>query len=122
MEPTSHCYFSHRLKLQFWDWVAPSLREHFNVYAVELRGHGNREWARGATYGPAESLLDLAALLDVIRESPVTRIGHSLGGLLSVPWRASARAASDSGRYVNLPQRNTSGDRSKASSSHKTLV
>ena len=52
------------------------------MYAVDLRGHGNSEWARGAAYGLAEYLLDVAALLDVIHESPVTLIGHSLGALL----------------------------------------
>ena len=58
MEPISHFFYSHRLKLQFWDfghegkptlilvhggldharnwdWVARSLREHFHVYALE---------------------------------------------------------------------------------------
>jgi len=64
LEPVSRYFYSDRLKLQFWDWgqeslpplllvhggldharnwdwVAPSLREHFHVYALDLRGHGN---------------------------------------------------------------------------------
>ena len=89
MEPISHYYYSHRLKLQFWDWgterkqylilvhggldharnwdwVARSLREHFHVDALDLRGHGNSAWAPGALYSVAEHVLDLSALLDVI--------------------------------------------------------
>lgn len=103
MEPISHFYYSHRLKLQFWDWgtegkptmvlvhggldharnwdwVARSLREHFHVYALDLRGHGNSQQAPGALYSLAEHVLDLSALLDIIDDFPVYLIGHSLGG------------------------------------------
>ncbi len=107
MEPISHFYYSHRLKLQFWDWgqdgkpalvlvhggldharnwdwVARSLREHFHVYALDLRGHGNSAWAPGALYSIAEHILDLSALVDVIDEPQVHIVGHSLGGVITL--------------------------------------
>jgi pimeloyl-ACP methyl ester carboxylesterase len=107
LEPISHFYYSHRLKLQFWDWgqdgkpalvlvhggldharnwdwVARSLREHFHVYALDLRGHGNSAWAPGALYSIAEHVLDLSALVDVIGEPQVHIIGHSLGGVITL--------------------------------------
>ncbi len=107
MEPISHFYYSHRLKLQFWDWgqdgkpalvlvhggldharnwdwVARSLRERFHVYALDLRGHGNSAWAPGALYSIAEHILDLSALVDVIGEPQVYIIGHSLGGVITL--------------------------------------
>jgi pimeloyl-ACP methyl ester carboxylesterase len=114
LEPVSHFYHSDRLKLQFWDWgqngrpplllvhggldharswdwVARSLREHFHVYAVDLRGHGNSAWAPGATYSIAEHLLDIAILVDLLtNEAPDGRaiylIGHSLGGILTLVY------------------------------------
>jgi pimeloyl-ACP methyl ester carboxylesterase len=107
LEPVSHYYYSHRLKLQFWDWgqngkpslllvhggldharnwdwVARALREHFHVYAMDLRGHGNSAWAPGALYSIAEHVLDLSALADVIADFPIYLIGHSLGGILTL--------------------------------------
>ena len=103
MEPISHFFYSDRLKLQFWDygqdakpalvlvhggldharnwdWVARAFREHYHVYALDLRGHGNSAWAPGATYSVAEHVLDLSALLDVIDDFPIRLIGHSMGG------------------------------------------
>ncbi|HEY2460651.1 MAG TPA: alpha/beta hydrolase [Candidatus Acidoferrum sp.] len=103
VEPISHFFYSDRLKLQLWDygqdgkpslvlvhggldharswdWVAHTLREHYHVYALDLRGHGNSAWAPGAMYNVAEHALDLSALLDVINDFPIRLIGHSLGG------------------------------------------
>jgi pimeloyl-ACP methyl ester carboxylesterase len=105
MEPISHFFYSDRLKLQFWDygddgkpplvlvhggldharnwdWVARSLREHYHIYALDLRGHGNSAWAPGAMYSVAEHVLDLSALLDIIDDFPIRLIGHSLGGAI----------------------------------------
>ena len=111
MEPISHFFYSHRLKLQFWDWgkegkwanigkptvilvhggldharnwdwVANALRDDYHVYAIDLRGHGNSQHAPGATYGVAEHVLDLSALADVINDYPIYLIGHSLGGIV----------------------------------------
>jgi len=109
MEPVSHFFYSDRLKLQFWDygqegkpalvlvhggldharswdWVAQSLCEHYHVYALDLRGHGNSAWAPGAMYTVAEHVLDLSALLDIIHEFPIRLVGHSLGGVIVLQY------------------------------------
>jgi pimeloyl-ACP methyl ester carboxylesterase len=107
LEPISHFFYSDRLKLQFWDWgtngkpalilvhggldharnwdaTARALRNDYHVYALDLRGHGNSAWAPGALYSLAEHLLDLSALADIINAFPLTIIGHSLGGVLTL--------------------------------------
>ena len=105
MEPVSHYYYSHRLKLSFWDWgqdnkptmilvhggldharnwdwVARDLRKDYHVYALDLRGHGNSSWAPGASYSIGEHVLDLSALADIINDFPIYLVGHSLGGFI----------------------------------------
>src|SRR5271169_3608140 len=109
LEPVFHYYYSDRLELQFWDWgqdglpplllvhggldharnwdwVARSLREHFHVYALDLRGHGNSAWAPGAIYSMAEHVLDLSVLIDIIGREPIRIVGHSLGGMIALHY------------------------------------
>ncbi len=101
--PTSHSFFSQRLRLHYvdygsagkpllvlvhggrdhcrnWDLVARELSEHYHVVAPDLRGHGDSAWAVGAQYGMPDYVLDLAQLLEHVGEKPVTLLGHSLGG------------------------------------------
>lgn len=109
MEPISHFFYSHRLKLQFWDWgqegkpslvlvhggldharnwdwVARELRNDYHVFALDLRGHGNSAQAPGALYTIAEHVLDLSALIDIIDNFPIYIIGHSLGGIIALHY------------------------------------
>ena len=108
-EPTAHQLSSHRLKLNYWDygsngkplvvlvhggldharswdWVAARLLDDYHVYALDLRGHGDSEWSPGAIYSVAEHVLDLAALCDILGDAPLTLIGHSLGGVISLTY------------------------------------
>jgi len=101
--PTSHFFYSQRLKLHYvdwgnpeqplmvlvhggrdharnWDQVALHFRSRYHIVAPDLRGHGDSEWARGSEYSMVEYVLDLAQLLEQLAAFPVTLIGHSLGG------------------------------------------
>jgi pimeloyl-ACP methyl ester carboxylesterase len=101
--PTSHYYYSQRLKLHYvdwgnpekplavlvhggrdharnWDWVAQALRDNYHVIVPDLRGHGDSEWARGSEYAMVEYVVDIAQLLSQLHSFPVLLIGHSLGG------------------------------------------
>jgi pimeloyl-ACP methyl ester carboxylesterase len=101
--PTSHFFYSQRLKLHYvdwgnhdkpmaillhggrdhcrsWDFVALDLRRHFHVIALDLRGHGDSDWAIGGSYSITDHVLDLGQLINAIEpRQPVLLIGHSLG-------------------------------------------
>src|SRR5207249_753552 len=107
--PTSHYFYSQRLKLHYvdwgnaderallllhggrdhcrsWDWVAADLRRDFHLIAPDLRGHGDSAWAVGSTYSMIDYVLDLAALLKTLDLFPITIIGHSLGARVALQY------------------------------------
>ena len=107
--PTSHYYYSQRLKLHYvdwgnaskpplllihggrdharnWDWVALELRNQYHILAPDLRGHGDSEWTRGGQYALIDYVLDIAQLLDQLQLFPITIIGHSLGGAIACQY------------------------------------
>ncbi|RMD85965.1 MAG: alpha/beta hydrolase [Candidatus Dadabacteria bacterium] len=107
--PTSHCFFSQRLRLHYvdygqqskpllvlihgsrdharsWDFVAARLRHRFHVIAPDLRGHGDSAWAIGSQYSMPDYVLDLAQLLRHVGETPATLVGHSLGGAIALHY------------------------------------
>ena len=86
-EPESRYYTSQRLRLHYvvwgqaerppvvlvhggrdharnWDRVAQALLDDYCVYAVDLRGHGNSDWAIGDQYSLPEMTADLSAFAD----------------------------------------------------------
>ncbi|MBI2912559.1 MAG: alpha/beta hydrolase [Chloroflexi bacterium] len=68
-----------------WDAVAAGLTGRYAIYAPDLRGHGDSEWALGGMYSLPEFVLDVATLAASI-EGPLTLIGHSLGGAIALQY------------------------------------
>jgi pimeloyl-ACP methyl ester carboxylesterase len=108
--PTSHSYFSQRLRLHYldwgqppeldeapalllvhgiqdhcrsWDWFAEAFLDRFRVIAPDLRGHGDSEWAQGGAYQQLDYVYDLAQLVEQAELAPVTMVAHSMGGSLA---------------------------------------
>ena len=110
--PASHSYFSQRLRLHYvdwgnpeappllllhggrdhcrnWDWVAQALRHDYHIIAPDLRGHGDSQWMIGGSYSISEYVYDIAQLLHQTKLTPVSIIGHSLGGAISLRYAGS---------------------------------
>lgn len=108
-EPQSRFYTSQRLRLHYllygneqrppvilvhggrdharmWDQVAQALGDQFAVYAIDLRGHGDSDWAIGDQYSLPEMTADLAAFVDQLGNWPLPLIGHSLGGAIVLQY------------------------------------
>jgi len=107
-EPLSRFYESQRLRLHYavwngsggpplllihgsrehcrsWDFVARALKGRYTIYAPDLRGHGDSEWATGGCYGIPECVADIAALADIIG-SPLALMGCSRGGNIALQY------------------------------------
>jgi pimeloyl-ACP methyl ester carboxylesterase len=107
--PTSHVYFSQRLRLHYvdwgneqappmllihggrdhcrnWDWVAEKFRDQYHIVAPDLRGHGDSQWMMGGSYSIIDYVYDIAQLIHQKNMQPVTIIGHSLGGSISLMY------------------------------------
>ena len=107
--PTSHNYFSQRLRLHYvdwgnegapplllvhggrdhcrnWDWLAHELRRDYHVIAPDLRGHGDSQWMIGGTYRMSDYVYDIAQLIHQTIDRPVSIVGHSLGGMISLRY------------------------------------
>jgi len=107
--PTSHTYFSQRLRLHYvdwgnadkpplllvhggrdhcrnWDWVAAALRDEWHIIAPDLRGHGDSQWSPDGSYWMANYVYDLAQLIHQQRLAPVTVVAHSLGGHIALRY------------------------------------
>jgi pimeloyl-ACP methyl ester carboxylesterase len=105
--PTSHTYFSQRLRLHYvdwgnesaphlllihggrdhcrnWDWVAERMAGRYHIIAPDLRGHGDSAWAEGANYSEINYICDIAQLVLQKKMMPVTIIAHSLGGSIAL--------------------------------------
>ena len=101
--PTSHTYYSQRMKLHYldwgnpdapplllvhgnrdhchnWDWVAQELCDDYHIIAPDFRGHGDSQWVYGSAYRRSEYIYDLAQLIHQQNLAPLHVIAHSLGG------------------------------------------
>ena len=69
-----------------WDWVAQDLRGDYHIIAPDLRGHGDSQWMLGGNYSMVDYVADIAQLVHQKQETPITIIGHSLGGSISLQY------------------------------------
>ena len=69
-----------------WDRTALALCDRYQVFALDLRGHGDSDWALGGNYSIIDYALDLHALAGEIGRAPLTLVAHSLGGSIALEY------------------------------------
>ena len=105
-QPTSHSYFSQRLRLHYadwgngdaphmllvhgvqdhchsWDWFADAFAGTHHVIAPDLRGHGDSQWVQGSSYHHLDYVYDLDQLVRQRGLVPTVVVSHSMGGTLA---------------------------------------
>lgn len=107
--PTSNRFYSQRLKLHYvewgkpdapvllllhggrdhcrsWDWTARALADRWRVIAPDLRGHGDSDWSPEGDYTFTAFVYDLAQLIHILGDAPVSIVAHSLGGNIAIRY------------------------------------
>jgi pimeloyl-ACP methyl ester carboxylesterase len=69
-----------------WDFVAERMVDRYAVYGVDLRGHGDSDWAKGPAYQFSNHVSDIAKLVDILDRDKIRIVGHSMGGRVVVDY------------------------------------
>jgi pimeloyl-ACP methyl ester carboxylesterase len=80
-----------------WDATAQALAARgFDVIAVDLRGHGESDWAPDGVYRSADYMADLNAVVSTFSQKPIV-VGASLGGMLALVFAGAVRPTATAG-------------------------
>lgn len=71
-----------------WDRFARSMRDDFRVIALDLRGHGDSDWAEAGGYTTEDYAADVAALVRHLDLQPAVVLGGSTGGRVGLVYAA----------------------------------
>ena len=69
-----------------WDDFAPAVAPHYQVLALDQRGHGDSDWAGEGGYEYDHYLADLEAVVEGLGFERLVLVGHSLGGRVSMRY------------------------------------
>ena len=72
-----------------WEDFAPAVAEVYQVYAMDLRGHGDSDWDAKARYDYENHQADLEAVITNLGFDRVVLVGHSLGGRVCMRYAAA---------------------------------
>jgi len=67
-----------------FDDASEALQQHFNVYALDFRGHGDSDWDPEAKYTHDQLQSDLIHFLQQLPFQHIHLVGHSLGARVAM--------------------------------------
>jgi pimeloyl-ACP methyl ester carboxylesterase len=71
-----------------WDRTCAALGDDYHCYALDLRGHGDSGWSPPQDYSLAAHVGDVLDFARHIGSTPVSFVGHSLGGFVAIALAA----------------------------------
>jgi pimeloyl-ACP methyl ester carboxylesterase len=88
-KPALLCIHGSAANAHWYDFAAAGLQPDFHVRALDLRGHGDSEWAATPDYSYRRYADDLAEVVTALALERFTLIGHSMGGMVSLLYAAT---------------------------------
>ena len=86
--PVVVCVHGYTSSAQAFNALARRLQDHFHIFAVDVRGHGESAWLPTGAYEYADQADDLAAFVDRLELPRFTLIGTSMGGIIAMAYAA----------------------------------
>ncbi len=74
---------------RWFDYVAPGFTADHRVLALDLRGHGDSEWAAQETYAFRTFAADIHAFVEQLDLRDFVLVGHSMGGMVSLVYAST---------------------------------
>lgn len=68
----------------WFDFAVGKLTARYRVLSLDLRGHGDSQWAADGHYGYTCYAADVAAFVRALGSGPVALVGHSMGGMIAL--------------------------------------
>jgi pimeloyl-ACP methyl ester carboxylesterase len=115
----------------WFDFVASGFTPDFHVRSLDLRGHGDSDWADPPTYSFADYASDVAVIAEKLNLRNFVLVGHSMGGMVSLvyaaahPGRLSALVIVDTTMYMSeasVARLRDMGNRASRYASREELV
>jgi pimeloyl-ACP methyl ester carboxylesterase len=73
----------------WFDFAAPGLMPNHHVRSLDLRGHGDSDWAPQETYDFQNHAADIDAVVAALALDDFILVGHSMGGMASLLYAAT---------------------------------
>lgn len=73
----------------WFDFVAGAFTSDYHVRALDLRGHGNSDWANPPEYGYKLYAADIDNVVRTLDLRDFVLVGHSMGGIASLVYAAT---------------------------------
>jgi pimeloyl-ACP methyl ester carboxylesterase len=71
---------------RWWDFVVAALGPGLRALALDLRGHGDSDWAESGAYRVRDHVEDLAFVVAELELAPPVVVGHSLGSFVALDY------------------------------------
>ncbi|MBV9579480.1 MAG: alpha/beta hydrolase [Chloroflexi bacterium] len=78
------------LTARTWDLVCLVLRQDYHCLALDMRGHGDSEWAPEGDYSTETQASDVKSLTQLLGLDHFLLVGHSMGGMVALTYAETA--------------------------------